>query len=367
MQSLRALVQYHLAAMSTDGYAVDFGDSHAQRGWDDTSTLQAALAARIVRGVPLNANPPAIDGCELRAFSASLYGSGGTYDDPWRLPPELLELNASGRVQRCTPDTAPTTVSVTRPLGGARVNLFPEGGYASLRLPLLPANDSSSPPCFGLGSQRRCVDGSAPSLFDNVPYAYLALQARPNTFSHSEVDFGTFIWSAWGSRLLSDFGYGTIATAVGDWDTRRYQYIDNNPAGHNTVVVTEAFASPASDVNFAQMNKGEPGVIRHANVSRGTADRRGADSDIGCIELDGSAVYGAGNAGGWLDTMRRFACPLETGGAIALIDVLGVKRGREPLSIYGATCGVGGVRTEGRCSVEAPAAPAAPTACACVH
>lgn len=99
VQSLRALVQYHLAAMSTDGYAVDFGDSHAQRGWDDTSTLQAALAARIVRGVPLNANPPAIDGCELRAFSASLYGSGGTYDDPWRLPPELLELNASGRVQ----------------------------------------------------------------------------------------------------------------------------------------------------------------------------------------------------------------------------------------------------------------------------
>ena len=61
-----------------------------------------------------------------------------------------------------------------------------------------------------------------------VPYAFLALQARPNSFSHSEVDFGTLVWSAWGARLLADFGYGTIATAVGEWDTRRYEYIDNN-------------------------------------------------------------------------------------------------------------------------------------------
>ena len=44
----------------------------------------------------------------------------------------------------------------------------------------------------------------------------LALQARDNAFEHSEVDFGSLVWSAWGARLLTDFGYGTIATAVGE-------------------------------------------------------------------------------------------------------------------------------------------------------
>ena len=81
-----------------------------------------------------------------------------------------------------------------------------------------------------------------------------------------QVDFGTVIWSAWGNRLLSEFGYGTIATAVGPWDTRRLMFIDNSPAGHNTVVIREAYASRSSDsgttnlpadeeINFSQMNK----------------------------------------------------------------------------------------------------------------
>ena len=72
------------------------------------------------------------------------------------------------------------------------------------------------------------------------------LAARDSAFIKSELDFGTFVWSAWGARLLSDFGYGTIAATLGGSDYRRVEFIDNNPAGHNTVVVNEGACATGS-------------------------------------------------------------------------------------------------------------------------
>lgn len=347
--TLRKVVKWHVASMATDGYLVDFGDSHAKRGWDDTSTYLAAAASTIVGDVPFEAAPPALESCDVRALSASLYGSGGVYDEPWNLEPALLDLDLGGRARACE-----TSATPAQPLGARSIDLFPDGGFGAIRLPLLPSHEADggarAAPCFGAGAQERCVDAALPSLFDNVPYAYLALQARPNDFAHSEVDFGTLIWSAWGARLLTDFGYGTIATAVGQWDTRRYTEIDNNPAGHNTVVVREAFASEEERINFSQMNKGgHDGTIGAATDVATDADVAAAGAATGplCVELDGSQVYGAGLAGGWLDTMRRYACALDApsgpsdplSGAILLIDVLAVKPHREALHIYGAQYG----------------------------
>ena len=83
----------------------------------------------------------------------------------------------------------------------------------------------------------------------------LALQARPNAYPHSEVDFATFKWSASGVTLLGELGYGTFATATNLWDLRRYVGVDNNPAGHNTVVIHEArdafFPTKFRTFNFA--------------------------------------------------------------------------------------------------------------------
>lgn len=50
------------------------------------------MAARIVSEVPLSDVDAAIDGCQVRAYSASAYGSGGIYEDPWELSPELFEV-----------------------------------------------------------------------------------------------------------------------------------------------------------------------------------------------------------------------------------------------------------------------------------
>ena len=357
--ALRNVVKYHLASMDSSGYAIDFGDSWANRGWSSVQTLEAAMAARIVSGVPLSVLDAAIDGCQVRAFSASIYGSGGIYEDPWQLVPELFELELGKRAKNCS-----LTSARSQPLGGAVTELFQAGHYAAMRLPLLPASDGASPPpCFGSGSSERCIDATKPSIFDNVPYTSLALQARPNSWAHSEVDFGTIVWSAWGSRLLSDFGYGTIATSVGQWDTRRYSAIDNNPAGHNTVLIREAFGdgeggacAPAggggvckgntSDINFSQMNQ-EEGSALMANVTRDDEREDERDGSIGpaesCILLDGSALYGRDRPDGWLRTMNRYACPLSVdasvAGAFVLVDLLAVKAQRHPLSIYGAQYG----------------------------
>jgi hypothetical protein len=73
------------------------------------------------------------------------------------------------------------------------------------------------------------------SLSSHTPYSKLALQAKSSALSHTEVDFGTLVWTAWGVQLLGEHGYGTIATSIYDVDTRRLAQVDNNPAGHNTV------------------------------------------------------------------------------------------------------------------------------------
>ena len=130
--------------------------------------------------------------------------------------------------------------------------------------------------------------------------------------------------------MISEYGYGTIATAVGPWDTRRYEYIDNNPAGHNTVVVREAFKDAEEQINFSQLHL--------AVGSLGYSEAR-TDSEEGrCLELDGSVPYGASRSDGWLDVMRRYACPVSDG-AFVLVDLLAVKRNRTAMHIYGAQYG----------------------------
>ena len=92
------------------------------------------------------------------------------------MEPELLRLNLSDRVRNCSAHRSPA-----QPLGPRQIAVFADGGYAALTLPLLPRSDASTAPCFGVDGSRKCVDPALPSLWDNVPYSYLAVQARPNT------------------------------------------------------------------------------------------------------------------------------------------------------------------------------------------
>jgi hypothetical protein len=312
--------------LAGDGRLVDFGDSHAKRGFSAT-TLEAAVGARAVSGDP--DAPVALTACQAREINAAMYGSYGVYEEPWRVPPELAALPSLllALAANCT------AADPAAPLGGSSARLFLDGQYAALREPLVHSAAGEPPPCFGSGPSALCVDGALPSLADFVPYSILAVQARPSSWIKSELDYSTVIWSAWGSRLLSEFGYGTIATSTHPADTRRIEYLDNNPAGHSVVVVREATDPDDGTINFSQFSH-----VAGTMVVAATARDGGAPA---CLELDGSDVYGAARADGWLDTMRRYACALDDG-AFVLVDVLKVKAARQPLSLGGGSWGGGG-------------------------
>ena len=97
-------------------------------------------------------------------------------------------------------------------------------------------------------------------------------------------------------------------------------------AGHNTVVINEAFQTEDEGViNFSQLS--------HVAGTVGISDHTTSDDPGDCILLDGSAVYGSGRPDGWLEVMRRYSCSI--GGTFVIIDVLAVKASREPLVLSG--------------------------------
>ena len=156
--------------MSGDGHLVDFGDSHATRGFSPR-TLDAAAIRRIVTGNP--ASPLALSACQARELCSAMYGSYGVYVDPWRVAPQMASLST----ELATLAASCTATSPSLPLGGAATRLFPISGYVALRLPLMPSwNSSISPPCFGEGAAQMCIDPELPSLADVIPYSTLALQ-----------------------------------------------------------------------------------------------------------------------------------------------------------------------------------------------
>ena len=134
---------------------------------------------------------------------------------------------------------------------------------------------------------------------------------RPNAYPHSEIDFGTFKWSAYGAQFISDLGYGSIAAGYIWWDLRRHAQLDNNPAGHNTLVIREAFVksvtNPAIEKNIDWSKLDAMPNFSQLNFKGGvTRALKATGIGLSCVELDGSVVYGSTHAAGWLSHMRRY-------------------------------------------------------------
>jgi len=319
VETISGLASYFDASMSRDGHFVDFGDSHRKRGWGSPLPfITAAIAPAIFNGETISM--ASINSVQARAFSATAYGSGGFYANPWYVHGEILQFDALTSLRT-------TLTDESRPLGGKILDVFTVGGYARIQLPLLEKRLTNV--CFKDkdGAQNNCIDPDLPSLWDNIPYAGVYLQARPNTYAHSEVDFGTLTWSAWGARLLSEYGYGTIATSVNKFDMRRYQYLDNNAAGHNTVIIREAFLDGSETINFSQLNYVTGTMSSEITFTDGST----------CVLMDGSENYGASRGDGWLDMMKRFVCAMEGGnGSVLLLDLIQTKKNRGAMSLYGS-------------------------------
>jgi hypothetical protein len=193
-------------------------------------------------------------------------------------------------------------------------------------VPLLKECTAASAARFGCNSNSSSDTLGPPKLQDAAVYAHLAIQARPNEWPHSEVDFGTFKWTAWGQHLIGEFGYGTIGAGVNRYDGRRLAEMDNNPVGHNTIVIREAYPDGSDEINFSQLNFVTGSITKLVIPG------------VPCIHLDGSDVYGASRANGWFQRMHRWACEVGTGGFI-IIDSFAAQANRGPQAIYGAAYG----------------------------
>ena len=281
-----------LAFMATDGYTIDFGDSWAKKGW---GTFMPLLAHMINPATGKVDQPP--EPCFAYQFFNNKYYFYGV-DDPWKVHTALAQ-DWPAILANCT--------TGNQPLQDIETRVWDVGGWGSIRIGL--------PNSTTLGSQVT----SGPSLYAQHDQVMLATSAIPNTQSHTELDFGTVVWLAYGNRLLVDFGYGTIGNkqyqTLPDYDT-----FDNNPTGHNTLVIPEAYENGDLSTNTSQID-GEVGTISETTIDGHTM-----------ITLDGSAVYGRDNVDlGWLEYFERSLLPFDDG-TILLIDSILVRADRGLIS-----------------------------------
>ena len=367
---LTAAASWMFWMTSTDGYQVPFGDSHPKLGYDNT-LLRSMMAKEALwqvgagdvsaaeRSQAMSTALAADRACDVRRFFTAA-GYQHPVGNPFTFPPELAK-DWAAIVAACVLPSGGlgATYRSGQPLGAGEDAVFTVGGYGAFRSPLLPSNyatdrcatNGTDTLCFqptddptgwyvyGSTAGFGCLSQSAANvtMADATPYSFFAIQTKDANEPHTERDFATLLWSGWGTRWLSEHGYGTISSGAlgGDQDdVRRLANTDNNPAGHNTLIVRQAdpaYPLPASpgvgrawgtkdELQFSQLN------YAHGSTSR-VAGLFGRD----CVDVDAGPVYGSQRPGrdGWFDAFHRYACPLP-GGHFLLLDAFSTMADRSP-------------------------------------
>ena len=289
---LDAYADWTFAFMAPDGRSVDFSDSWSKRGWNTLANLYALLGDEL-RGLG-RVDP---DPCRVYKYFTNRYYDWG-FRNPFLVDPAIARdwIRIAGECR----DTTSMTPST-------EVRAWTDGGWGSVRT-RIPGNTTTA----------AYRSTSHETRFTQADENMVAVSAIPSSFPHTELDFGTIVWVSRGNRLLADMGYGTINSS------RRYRAgptypFDNNPTGHNTLVIPEAAEPGEPSTNTSQIDDAD-GTIERLEVS-GTA----------LLRLDGSVVYGRDHATlGWLDRFDRWILPID-GGHFLIVDGFHVKSSR-PMS-----------------------------------
>jgi hypothetical protein len=234
------------------------------------------------------------DPCFAHRFFSNKYYYHGL-QDPWSVHPSLAR-DWPSILSQCdaTDGMIPS---------GVEVETWEEGGWGTIRIGQAGATNIASQD-----------ETDAPSRFKQADQVMVAISAIPNSFSHTEMDFGTFVWVAYGNRLIWDVGYGTL-------HSDRYQTApdyppDQNPFAHSTLIIPEALRDGDPSTNTSQID-GRDGTIAIQTIDNHEV-----------IALDGSDVYGQNDAEyGWLEHFTRTVVPLESG-TVVLIDDFMVRSDR---------------------------------------
>ncbi len=283
-EQMEAFSAWAMAMMGPDARTIDFGDSWSKKGWATFMPLVAHMIDEADGDVTADPDP-----CFAHRFFSNKYYYHGL-QDPWNVHPALAR-DWPTILGECEATDGMIPV-------GAEVRTWDEGGWGSIRIGQAGATEVGS-----------ADPSDAPSRHKQADQVMLAISAIPNSFSHTEMDFGTFVWIPYTNRLIWDFGYGTL-------HNDRYQTSpdyppDQNPAAHSTLVIPEAHRDGDSSTNTSQID-GRDGSIETVTVD-----------GYSLILLDGSTVYGRDDpALGWLEHFHRRVLPLESGHMILMDDFM---------------------------------------------
>jgi hypothetical protein len=185
----------------------------------------------------------------------------------------------------------------------AQIRTYPQGGWSILK----SYQPGSSGLTNGLPANHKGHDADKTTL---------AASSVPNTYAHMESDFGTLIWSAFGSRLIADIGYGTQAKDIYSLQQKQggvtYDAIDNGAVGHSTLYVPEAtFVGGNGLENNTSQIKGGVGTIQEGNWG----DAAGVHMDGGFVygKVEGNPAWQEAQQYGWLEAFDRWIVMLPGG------------------------------------------------------
>jgi hypothetical protein len=293
-----------MAFVASDGQTIDFSDAWMKVGWGTFMPLLAHMADPDQRALVRAPDP-----CFAHRFFSNKYYHHGL-GDPWNIHPALA--------RDWYAVTAACAEHGNMVPQGIELRAWEHGGWGNIRI--------GRPGATGYTD---LIDGLAPSRFRQADQVTLAVSAIPNSSPHTELDFGTLVWTAFGNRLIWDFGYGTL-------NNRRYLTTpdhapDQNPTGHSTLVIPEALLDGDPSTNTSQIS-GATGTLGETTIDGHRL-----------LILDGSAVYGRDDVNlGWLSRFHRRLVPLESG-VIVVIDDFAVRpdRGAAAVAEYWYTINEG--------------------------
>lgn len=173
-----------LENIASDGKFIDFGDAWAREGYNNFYFIDL-LYWKEMTGLKESGTVVA-DSCKLqRYFSTSYYLH--TFYDPWKASPHYAR-NFYPLIYPCQ-SSQPNSTLV----------LFPEYKLSTLRQ-YIPGATQTAANVDSIRVRNKQADQT-----------FLAANGVSNTIAHREIDFGALIWSAFGNRLLADWGYGEIS------------------------------------------------------------------------------------------------------------------------------------------------------------
>ncbi|CAA6809329.1 MAG: Unknown protein, partial [uncultured Sulfurovum sp.] len=289
-ERIEKTTRWYLDFMATDGRMADFGDSWDKRGWSTFDPLHMMLWEEMTGTKDIGSVE--LDACTVYEYFSNVWFVKG-FDDPWSVQPSMARDWLS-IVNECNISTVNETKSV----------LFDQAESGVLKS-YLPNSSSIVPDEESL-------------RFSQADYTWLGFNGVPNDFPHRELDFGALIWTAYGNRLLHDFGYGEIGKTssnkgylIEDGDV---QLFDNLALGANTLVVEDATIEGYTGGNY------DNDLINSSQIYGARGELIEVDlNGHRAFMADGSAVYGRDDETfGWLEYFYRYTIALDDGNFIVV-------------------------------------------------